>query len=270
MSKAAGGKHGSKQKVVLPEDVEAVRAQLTEEELQQCDDAMISRYIRATWSHGAPDIKHVSLGRATAPDGLGCQEYGESGQQTCPLPSLQAVKRIRDTLAWWAKEHPHEMVCTACRSNPKSHYMVSPGEGGRCWGAYPRAPTSRRPVAVLWERPTTPICSLLQNWLLARLSNEGRPTFLHSELPFLTYQAPASLQHVVGHDLADRPVIYSCLELATNRNIEDNRKHMISTFEQVGRLACCGGTAAERVEPNRCICAGEVRDTAFVVFGFPA
>lgn len=29
---------------------------------------------------------------------------------------------------------------------------------------------------------------------------------------------------VVGHDLVGRPCIYSCLALATNRDVEDNRK----------------------------------------------
>lgn len=37
--------------------------------------------------------------------------------------------------------------------------------------------------------------------------------------------------HVVGHDIYKRPVIYSCLALASNRNVEDNRVHMLSTFE---------------------------------------
>ncbi|KAI7844799.1 hypothetical protein COHA_001679 [Chlorella ohadii] len=41
---------------------------------------------------------------------------------------------------------------------------------------------------------------------------------------------------VVGHDLTGRPLIYSCIGLATNRDVEDNRKHMISTFEQAIRL----------------------------------
>jgi hypothetical protein len=46
--------HGKK--VVLPEYIEAVRSQLSAEELEQCDDAMISRYVRAT----SGDLKHVS------------------------------------------------------------------------------------------------------------------------------------------------------------------------------------------------------------------
>jgi hypothetical protein len=45
-------------KEVLAEHTEAVRSQLTPEELEQCDDAMICRYIRAT--NG--DLKHVSCG----------------------------------------------------------------------------------------------------------------------------------------------------------------------------------------------------------------
>lgn len=41
---------------------------------------------------------------------------------------------------------------------------------------------------------------------------------------------------VVGHDRTQRPLIYSCLALATNRDVEDNRRHMIATFEQAIRL----------------------------------
>eukprot|EP00955_Chlamydomonas_euryale_P066326 359517-Chlamydomonas_euryale.AAC.15 len=37
--------------------------------------------------------------------------------------------------------------------------------------------------------------------------------------------------HVVGHDLLGRPIIYSCLALAENKVYEDNRDHMIQTFE---------------------------------------
>lgn len=37
--------------------------------------------------------------------------------------------------------------------------------------------------------------------------------------------------HTVCYDIYDRPTIYSCLELATNKEIEDNRRHMISSFE---------------------------------------
>eukprot|EP00890_Picochlorum_soloecismus_P006490 jgi/Picsp_1/6842/NSC_04179-R1_protein len=35
----------------------------------------------------------------------------------------------------------------------------------------------------------------------------------------------------VCFDRFDRPTIYSCLELATNKDIEDNRRHMVATFE---------------------------------------
>ncbi|KAL3142685.1 hypothetical protein ABBQ38_002988 [Trebouxia sp. C0009 RCD-2024] len=46
-------------------------------------------------------------------------------------------------------------------------------------------------------------------------------------------QLPKShYMHLVGYDLIDRPVMYSCLEMVTNRSIEDNRRHMISCFEQ--------------------------------------
>ena len=37
----------------------------------------------------------------------------------------------------------------------------------------------------------------------------------------------------VGHDDLGRPVIYSCLRNASNRSTEDNRLHMLATFEQV-------------------------------------
>ena len=46
--------------------------------------------------------------------------------------------------------------------------------------------------------------------------------------------------HPVGYDLHDRPVLYSCFKLASNRVVEDNRQHMISTFEQARPgLALC-------------------------------
>ena len=37
--------------------------------------------------------------------------------------------------------------------------------------------------------------------------------------------------HVACRDTAGRPVIYSCMALAKNKNVEDNRRHMISIFE---------------------------------------
>ena len=37
----------------------------------------------------------------------------------------------------------------------------------------------------------------------------------------------------MGHDDLGRPVIYSCLRNASNRSTEDNRLHMLATFEQV-------------------------------------
>ena len=46
---------------------------------------------------------------------------------------------------------------------------------------------------------------------------------------------------VVGHDTLQRPVLYSIFSMAKNKSVEDNRQHMISTFEQVRwyRLADC-------------------------------
>ena len=43
----------------------------------------------------------------------------------------------------------------------------------------------------------------------------------------------AHYMHPVGFDRLGRPVLYSCLQLAANRSVEDNRLHMIATFEQV-------------------------------------
>ena len=43
----------------------------------------------------------------------------------------------------------------------------------------------------------------------------------------------AHYMHPVGFDRLGRPVLYSCLQLAANRSAEDNRAHMIATFEQV-------------------------------------
>ncbi len=39
--------------------------------------------------------------------------------------------------------------------------------------------------------------------------------------------------HVCGFDVEGRPILYSVFNLAENRGIEENRKHMLSTFEQV-------------------------------------
>lgn len=39
--------------------------------------------------------------------------------------------------------------------------------------------------------------------------------------------------HIVGYCNLQRPVIYSCLEMANNRVVDDNKAHMISTFERV-------------------------------------
>jgi len=47
----------------------------------------------------------------------------------------------------------------------------------------------------------------------------------------LEASAAGHYMHVVTYDLMNRPTIYSCLELAANKDIEDNRKHLISTFE---------------------------------------
>jgi len=37
--------------------------------------------------------------------------------------------------------------------------------------------------------------------------------------------------HVIGYDKLNRPIIYSCLGLAANRNVADSQAHMIQTFE---------------------------------------
>eukprot|EP00197_Chlamydomonas_leiostraca_P004614 CAMPEP_0202863814 /NCGR_PEP_ID=MMETSP1391-20130828/4301_1 /ASSEMBLY_ACC=CAM_ASM_000867 /TAXON_ID=1034604 /ORGANISM="Chlamydomonas leiostraca, Strain SAG 11-49" /LENGTH=358 /DNA_ID=CAMNT_0049543487 /DNA_START=136 /DNA_END=1212 /DNA_ORIENTATION=+ len=44
--------------------------------------------------------------------------------------------------------------------------------------------------------------------------------------------APRShYMHVVGYDLLQRPIIYSCNNLASNRDFQDNWNHMIQSFE---------------------------------------
>jgi CRAL/TRIO domain len=56
----------------------------------------------------------------------------------------------------------------------------------------------------------------------------------------------------VGHDDLGRPVIYSCLRNASNRSTEDNRLHMLATFEQViGRLCDCCATMIKRMRQHR-------------------
>ncbi|KAH7622118.1 putative CRAL-TRIO domain-containing protein C23B6.04c [Nannochloris sp. 'desiccata'] len=108
------------------EAISTVRTHLSVEQNERCPEDMVLRYLRATGN----DTRHT-------------------------------IKRIQDTLAWWAIEDPTRMYCSACRDKcPHSHYM-----------------------------------------------------------------------QVVGRDLIGRPLIYSCMELATNKDIEDNRRHMINIFE---------------------------------------
>jgi len=115
-----------KDSISKSEAITTVRDHLSPEQNERCSEAMILRYLRATGN----DPRHT-------------------------------IKRIQDTLAWWAAEDPTTMYCSACRNKyPHSHYM-----------------------------------------------------------------------HVVGRDLVGRPLIYSCMELATNKDIEDNRRHMINIFE---------------------------------------
>ena len=60
--------------------------------------------------------------------------------------------------------------------------------------------------------------------------------------------------HPVGFDRLGRPVIYSCLALAGNRSVEDNRLHMVATFEKVSlHLAShCVPAAKDGVHPSDC------------------
>lgn len=62
----------------------------------------------------------------------------------------------------------------------------------------------------------------------------------------------------MGHDELGRPVIYSCLRNATNRSTEDNRLHMLATFEQVRCRSCPGDGAATR---HNCVDVQNAIDT---------
>ncbi|KAK9828471.1 hypothetical protein WJX72_000163 [[Myrmecia] bisecta] len=77
---------------------------------------------------------------------------------------------------------------------------------------------------------------------------------IHETLAWRAEEKPATLlcpacqkdprshyMHPIGFDLYNRPVLYSCLQLVTNRNLEDNRKHMIFSFEQAIRMMRPGG-----------------------------
>lgn len=45
---------------------------------------------------------------------------------------------------------------------------------------------------------------------------------------------PAShYMHIVGFCKQGRPVVYSCNGMAKNKDCEDNRQHLIQTFEMV-------------------------------------
>ncbi len=160
-SKLESAKH---KRAVREDDIMRVRDQLTDCERTKVDNAEISRYLRAT----SNDVKHVrvDIQARTTPHNSARKPFKMTIEFKLALCDLQALKRIRDTLAWRAKEQPDKMVCTACQKLPKSHYM-----------------------------------------------------------------------QVIGHDKTNRPVIYSCLDLAANRDVEDNRQHMISTFEQARFLS---------------------------------
>ena len=56
---------------------------------------------------------------------------------------------------------------------------------------------------------------------------------------------PFAPQHVVGFDLLRRPTIYSCLALASNRSVEENRAHMIMAFEHAIRLTDAAADAEQ-------------------------
>ena len=44
---------------------------------------------------------------------------------------------------------------------------------------------------------------------------------------------PGAMLQVIGHDDFGRPIFYSNFALATSKVVEENRRHMIATFEQV-------------------------------------
>ena len=115
-----------------------------------------------------PMCVHASA-RPPAAAGMYCPFYEQSQrhqQHTCwrthtSSCTLQAVKRLQETLAWRQANSVERMACAACAARPGSHYM-----------------------------------------------------------------------HPVGFDPAGRPLLYSCLQLASCRSVEDNRQHVIATFEQ--------------------------------------
>jgi hypothetical protein len=79
----------------------------------------------------------------------------------------------------------------------------------------------------------TPLCILqavkrLQETLAWRQANnvEGAACAACAARPGSHYM------HPVGFDPLGRPVLYSCLQLASCRSVDDNRQHVIATFEQ--------------------------------------
>lgn len=54
--------------------------------------------------------------------------------------------------------------------------------------------------------------------------------------------------HVCGFDMEGRPILYSVFNLAENRGIEENRRHMLSTFEQVS-IPCCSTSHVRTCTP---------------------
>ena len=67
--------------------------------------------------------------------------------------------------------------------------------------------------------------------------------------PACARDARAHYLHPVGYDRRRRPVLYSCLALARDRGIEDNKRHMVATFEQARTLHIlpCSGWPGPRL-----------------------
>lgn len=112
------------------------------------------------------------------------------------LPELEAITTVRGHLSADQNERcPEDMILRYLRAT----------------GNDTRHTIKRIQDTLSWweiEDPTTMYCSACRN------------KYPHSHY-----------MHVVGRDLIGRPLIYSCMELATNKDIEDNRRHMINIFE---------------------------------------
>ncbi len=134
----------------------------------------------------------------------------------CPDQMINQFLRATDSnisqVLVLSGKRPLSTVSLVCRSTLRSH--------GNCWYIAPQTiqiasqqAEKRLKETLLWREAENVECITC-----LACTRDSRSHYMHP----------------IGIDRWGRPVIYSCLALAANRTVEDNRLHMVATFEQVG------------------------------------